>query len=595
MLICLSHLHTLSLLHIQTNCLARNINQLRRKLTDSHKSLAKRLKKLVKAWQQLIKKQTPNGLTTPSLGSAPGNGGGAGANKTVEHTLPSDLQQKPNLVASARRQSIGSSREGTPLEESLASKAGKQSHSKKYAASRTPTPTPSPHPLPSSSTSSVSASSSAPPPLQQPPVVPRQTKAQDFARNRIRRMQMFSAVKKPNMGQMSSQSHQLPAPSSSSSTATTAPSLEEQSKEQLPLETGMAAITAGSQSQPPRQTALPPVSMSLSSLSKPSSFLFHSEPSFISSSPISNGSHSHVTLSQSPSLLSSSSSTVVSPPTNSSQSMAHVNLSNSHSRHTTSLSQIITNSLNHEPTTLTEMSVVPSAPQPSSVQTSIAHKIGVKGSRGEDSHRIPDMPLPDSLVVRIPRSNVQVRSLLNDTRINDCSHKNNLSSDSLRSTQRAGDELSMIVSIDLSLLLRGKGRPVTTSLPLNSAPEIRPSRTEQQLSTESRHGATPCSFFAVKSEPVDLHVKNNQQQHAVVMENEVAMETESTPLFGKRELTFNEPRPIPLGAYPGVDGCLGNNGFWYTWTDIIPGQDEALTVLPYIYIDEESEDCIDFQ
>ena len=45
------------------------------------------------------------------------------------------------------------------------------------------------------------------------------------------------------------------------------------------------------------------------------------------------------------------------------------------------------------------------------------------------------------------------------------------------------------------------------------------------------------------------------------------------------------PCDLPPGARPGVDGCIGNDGNWYDWTDHIQGYGPDVTVLPYVYID----------
>ena len=43
---------------------------------------------------------------------------------------------------------------------------------------------------------------------------------------------------------------------------------------------------------------------------------------------------------------------------------------------------------------------------------------------------------------------------------------------------------------------------------------------------------------------------------------------------------------VPQDSIDGVDGCLGRNGVWYTWTEFIPSQeDSVVTILPYVYVD----------
>ena len=42
---------------------------------------------------------------------------------------------------------------------------------------------------------------------------------------------------------------------------------------------------------------------------------------------------------------------------------------------------------------------------------------------------------------------------------------------------------------------------------------------------------------------------------------------------------------VPNGRCPGVHGCYGSDDLWYSWTEPILGQDFAVNVLPYVYID----------
>ena len=516
-------------------------------MSDSHKSLAKRLKKLVKTWQQLIQSQTPNGLTAPSLCDT-GNGGG-GASKTEQR-----LHQQPNIVES-RCQSVSSSREGTPSQlssgEPLAGKSGGPPSHKN--ASRTPTPTPSPHPPSSVQPTSLTQCSPAPvsAPPSQPPVIPRPTKAQDFARNRIRYMQMFSAVKKTSTAQTTLQSQQ-PLPLSA----------EDQQQPPQP-----AGTVASSQSLPEQQNSLPSISTSLNSVTDSSTCSSDSQsepPSAVS--PVSNGGHL-----LKPSLTSSSANT------STSQSAANIKLTNAHQR-TATLSQIVTNSYSQDLTStgISFSSLVPSL-APSS-QTSIAHKVGIKCSRDKNSHMTPP---PESLVVQIPRNLVQVVSLTTDES-HESSEVRELHDVDLEPSLPEND-LSLIVKIDISLLLRG--RQDFNSLLSCGDVDTRPNRTEVLENDRKHH---PASNLMI---PVNLQHKKRHK----VTEYDEPMETETSLLFGKREIPFTGHHLVPSGVSPGVDGCLGNDGYWYAWTDTIPGHDEAVTVLPYIYIDDESNDGIDLQ
>ena len=42
----------------------------------------------------------------------------------------------------------------------------------------------------------------------------------------------------------------------------------------------------------------------------------------------------------------------------------------------------------------------------------------------------------------------------------------------------------------------------------------------------------------------------------------------------------------PPLCQPGIDGCIGCDGNWYSWPDYMPGVDDNVTVLPYVYIDD---------
>ena len=48
-------------------------------------------------------------------------------------------------------------------------------------------------------------------------------------------------------------------------------------------------------------------------------------------------------------------------------------------------------------------------------------------------------------------------------------------------------------------------------------------------------------------------------------------------------------RPPPEGVCPGVDGCIGMDGYWYDWTEHMFSNDAEVTVMPYVYF----EDCDD--
>ena len=537
----------------------------------------------MKTWQQLIQSKTPNGLTAPSLGGA-----SAANNKTEQ--LSSDGHQRPNIVdSSQRRKSISSSREGTPSQsaivgESLASKSGPPptaTHSHKDA-SRTPTPTPTPSPRPPATPSSSTPSSSPPsipqvpasvPTPPQPAIIPRPTKAQDFARNRIRRMQMLAHV---------SPQSQKPLPPPSAATATTSSTIQSEDL-QKQQEANKPQHQQQEQSGTPNsqslssQSQIPPAapggieSPHNSSIRAPS-FISQSEHSSTTSNFVVNGSHFKAT-SDSNSLSHSTSS----------QSSASVKFMNAHSRTAPSLSQMVTNSVNHHNLSSSNEFESRSFTTPSSnsvSQASIARKIGVKGSLGKSSHKrleTPPPPTPESLIVRIPRNHVHI-SPRNRELCEAQGLHHDFSTESAWSSSQAlpsEEEFSLIVSIDLSLLRRVSNHHQQAIHGL----DIEAKRTEWLI--ENHY--TPAA--SMNMEPPTNSINDSEP-----------METEPITSFGNGGIPLHPLTPglqvVPTGASLGVDGYMGSDGCWYSWTDPIPGHDAAVTIMPYIYIDDEESDSM---
>ena len=47
-----------------------------------------------------------------------------------------------------------------------------------------------------------------------------------------------------------------------------------------------------------------------------------------------------------------------------------------------------------------------------------------------------------------------------------------------------------------------------------------------------------------------------------------------------------QQRPLPPGACPGVDGCIGSDGYWYEWTEPINScQAGEVPIMPYVYFE----------
>ena len=631
----------------QINGLGRNINQLRRKLPDSNKSLAKRLKKLVKAWQQLIQRQTPNGLSAPSLAGAAGAPTITANNKPEQSSANDEQQPQQSNVAESRqrRKSISSSsREGTPsrssmtmIGESLASKsshpppppiatatatAGGGTPHLQTNASRTPTPTPSPHPPPPATpTSSSLSTSSAPqvPPVpssvagstpQTAAVIPRPTKAQDFARNRIRRMQMLAQVT-PQSHKPVVATPQAPFPAATAaamSTTTSSMSNEQQPKSQEANASQQQWQSGGeiSQSLASQQQLPPPVtgteSFHNASSVKGTGLVSQSDHSLATSSPVLNGSHFKAAAGMMAAVSDSKSSS------KSSLSSSSNKFIGAHSRSTPSLSQIVTNSFNHDPpppppppppsSYLAEshFSSIPpiSTSTSASLSTTIAHKVGVKGSqeRGTSSQeRLTEMPSPpeESLLVQIPRNLVHISRRNHEFReakgLHHRTDRQGLSSDL--------EEFSLTVSIDLSLLHQFSNSQQVIG---GSLEDIKRNRTEWFVKEGHRIPENSLHKFGDASEPMETETITSFGSGGISRVPMFASSGHFTAFgggMGIPHLPTSGPRLVPSGASPGVDGCMGSDGYWYSWTDSIPGHDVSVTVLPYIYVDDDESDAME--
>ena len=609
----------------------------------------------MKAWQQLIQSQTPNGLTAPSLGGAGATATPptTTANNKSEQSSPSDgqQQQRSNVADSRqRRKSVSStSREGTPSQLSTESLAGKSSsrpppppapaviggtHGQTNTTSRTPTPTPSPRPpnTPTSSSSSTSSpSGSQVPPLPPPPpssvpssapqpapVIPRPTKAQDFARNRIRRMQMLAQV-----GPQSHKPSQITVPTSSMTTTSSSsdeqlPKSQEVNKSQpcqLQSEVANYSQSLSSQLQAPAATSTDSVHNSSS---------VKATTVAPNSNSVLNGSNFKVVataaVSDSKSFLAYS---------NSSQSSSSNKFMNAHSRSTPSLSQIVTNSFNHDSplppslppppisvsSSLDESRFSSAAPSfsntaTSALSTAIAHKIEVKSSQESSvsSHKqvIEDTPSPpESLLVRIPRNLVHISRRNHEFHEAKGPHYDDFRTDWLGQGLHVAsnrEEFSLMVSIDLSLL-----HPFSNSQEAigGAMKDIRQNRTEHLMKGHDVGKNSDLSMykFGDVGEPIPMETETFTSFGSGGIPHVPTSFTSSGHFssFGSDEgIPYNVhlpatpgPQLVPSGASPGVDGCMGSDGYWYSWTDSIPGHDVSVTVLPYIYVDDDDSDVME--
>lgn len=603
----------------------------------------------MKAWQQLIQSQTPNGLSAPSLAGAAGAPTITANNKSEQSSANDGQQPQQSNVSDSRqrRKSISSSsREGTPnrssttmVGEPLVSKsthpppppiatatAGGGTRLQTNA-SRTPTPTPSPHPSPATPTSSSSSTSLAP---QAPPssvasstpqtaaVIPRPTKAQDFARNRIRRMQMLAQVT-PQSQKPAAVVPQAPVPAAAATSTTTSSMANE-------LQPKSQEVNASQQQQRQQQSGgdisqsltsqqqLPPIAAGAEAFHNASSIkattgLVSQSDHTLAMSPVLNGSHFFKAAAGTMAAVSDSKSF-----SKSSLSSSSNKFISAHSRSTPSLSQIVTNSFNHDPppppppppSSLAESHFSSTPPVSnstagSSLSTTIAHKVGVKGSqeRGTRSHeRLTETPSPpeESLLVQIPRSLVHISRRNHKLREAKELHHHNFGRDR-QGLSSDLEEFSLTVSIDLSLLHQFSNSQQVIG---GSLEDVKRNRTEWFVK-EGHHipeNMDPSLHkFGDASEPMETDTITSFGSGGI---SRVPTFTSSGHFtaFGSGSariphLPTPEPRLVPSGASPGVDGCMGSDGYWYSWTDSIPGHDVSVTVLPYIYVDDDESDAME--
>ena len=73
-------------------------------------------------------------------------------------------------------------------------------------------------------------------------------------------------------------------------------------------------------------------------------------------------------------------------------------------------------------------------------------------------------------------------------------------------------------------------------------------------------------------------------------QNHVTVPVISTSRTTVSEETIKEPfenTSVPAGCVPGINGHIGQDGYWYDWTKAMPPIDgTSVTVLPYVYLDD---------
>lgn len=192
----------------------------------------------------------------------------------------------------------------------------------------------------------------------------------------------------------------------------------------------------------------------------------------------------------------------------------------------------------------------PSPPSQSSLNRSCSPSLTLSFPINSQPPRPPLPEKVDSLLVRIPRH--FERHSRTDTVADSSSSRLNaqlphLPQKNLSGSQTGFEEpLRLLVSIETSVLAKVA----------ENSRRLLPVDTEQRLIGEVQSSETSSG-----------------------------METRSFETSPESFPELAESRLGPEESIPGVHGCIGHDGLWYSWADPIPGDDSSVTVLPYVYID----------
>jgi hypothetical protein len=151
---------------------------------------------------------------------------------------------------------------------------------------------------------------------------------------------------------------------------------------------------------------------------------------------------------------------------------------------------------------------------------------------------------------------------------------------------------SLTVSIDLSLLHRFSNSQQAIGGGLE---HVKPNRTEWFAERGHRipeNMEPPLHRFGDASEPMETETITSYGSGGIPRVPTFTSSGHFTAFGGGGipPLPMPESRLVPSGSSPGVDGCMGSDGYWYSWTDSIPGHDVSVTVLPYVYVDDDESD-----
>ncbi len=140
----------------------------------------------------------------------------------------------------------------------------------------------------------------------------------------------------------------------------------------------------------------------------------------------------------------------------------------------------------------------------------------------------------------------------------------------------------LVVSIPQSLL---RGRPLLNAKRENvmqsqrDAPDNRTTNWSHDLAHKSHDPTYPAPL------PPPAHKQARDQTES---QNDAALHHQKTDSDGVIVCMTCRRTLQPEWARPGLDGCIGCDGYWYEWTDHICSLGEEVTIMPYIYIEDDN-------
>ena len=214
------------------------------------------------------------------------------------------------------------------------------------------------------------------------------------------------------------------------------------------------------------------------------------------------------------------------------------------------------------------------------------HKLHKSSSKGEDGELLH--PKLVEYLVKLPLEKVQLNSSRHDVRESTKKLSDKVSFNDVDSRISPSGSRELRVSFSVSLLTRvPMARDMVSLERVHSIRETDINRTNSSLPCALNHTTQDQNLPLIQAKS-NIHEQITSLNLADTSIN--ANPSRLKKEFLKEDLTCHIPtnrcQAIPSGACPGIDGCVGLDGYWYDWTDHITNQGQAVTVFPYVYIDD---------